>query len=239
MRQQGDPRFEGLSAKELEQLPIDQLALLVLRRYQATNEWNTGNFLLGEMDRFDGNAKRVLREALDWLTVHGYLSLADPKQSSPNASFITRAGLAALERGVARTFAERRLDLDLHHRLERVRPQFLLGEYELAAFAAMREVEIYARELSGRQASDLGVKLMRDVWSPDDGALTDPALDKGERVALMELFAGAIGTFKNPPSHRQVDYDDPTEAAEVVLFADLLLRILDRTASRLGKPSGP
>ena len=45
---------------------------------------------------------------------------------------------------------------------------------------------------------------------------------------MMELFAGAIGTFKNPSSHRQVDYNDPTEASEIVMLADLLMRILDR-----------
>ncbi len=50
---------------------------------------------------------------------------------------------------------------------------------------------------------------------------------------MMELFAGALGTFKNPVSHRQVDYADPTEAAEVVLFADLLHRILDRIEKAL------
>jgi hypothetical protein len=44
----------------------------------------------------------------------------------------------------------------------------------------------------------------------------------------MELYAGAIGYFRNPPSHRKVDYDTPTMAAEVVLLADLLLRLLDR-----------
>jgi uncharacterized protein (TIGR02391 family) len=49
---------------------------------------------------------------------------------------------------------------------------------------------------------------------------------------LMELFAGAIGTFKNPPSHRQVDYANPIEASEVILLADLLMRLLDRTQSQ-------
>lgn len=50
----------------------------------------------------------------------------------------------------------------------------------------------------------------------------------------MALFWGAIGVFKNPSSHRQVDYKDPTQAAEVVLLADLLLRLLDDVEARLG-----
>ncbi len=35
----------------------------------------------------------------------------------------------------------------------------------------------------------------------------------------MGLFAGTIGTSKDPPGHWQVDYDDPTEASEIVLLA--------------------
>jgi hypothetical protein len=44
--------------------------------------------------------------------------------------------------------------------------------------------------------------------------------------------------FKDPSSHRPVDYDDPIEAAEIVLFADLLERILDRIARRLTGAEG-
>jgi uncharacterized protein (TIGR02391 family) len=72
----------------------------------------------------------------------------------------------------------------------------------------------------------------------EGGKLADSNLDPGERVGIMELFAGAIGTFKNPPSHRQVDYADPTEASEVVLFADLLMRLLDRVEKRLTGSGG-
>jgi len=68
---------------------------------------------------------------------------------------------------------------------------------------------------------------MRKVFG-NGGSLEDTELDPGERVGVMELFAGAIGTFKNPPSQRQVDYANPTEASEVVLLADLLMRLLDR-----------
>jgi uncharacterized protein (TIGR02391 family) len=74
---------------------------------------------------------------------------------------------------------------------------------------------------------------MREAFKADGGPLADPNLDPGERVGVMELFAGAIGTFKNPPSHRQVDYSDPTEASEVVLLADLLMRLLDRAELKL------
>jgi uncharacterized protein Ymh len=44
----------------------------------------------------------------------------------------------------------------------------------------------------------------------------------------MSLFAGAIGLFKNPASHRRVDFADATEATEVVLLADLLMRLLSK-----------
>ena len=47
-----------------------------------------------------------------------------------------------------------------------------------------------------------------------------------EARATMQLFAGAIGLFKNPASHRPVNYTDPTLAVEVVLLADLLLRLV-------------
>ena len=82
---------------------------------------------------------------------------------------------------------------------------------------------LIARDKPGQSSSAQSIFV-----KPGDGPLSDSSLDSGEQVGMMELFAGAIGTFKSPSSHRQVDYDDPTEASEVVLLADLLMRILDR-----------
>lgn len=73
---------------------------------------------------------------------------------------------------------------------------------------------------------------MRRAFKSEGGALADGQAHAGERVAIMELFAGAIGAFKNPPSHRTVHFDDPVEAAEVIQLADLLLRLLRRAEQR-------
>ena len=96
----------------------------------------------------------------------------------------------------------------------------------------MKEVEVRVRQLANESQSLLGVKLMQRAFSAEKGVLTDPEADPGEQVAMMELFKGAIGLFKNPTSHRPVDYDDPTLASEVILFADLLLRLLDEVEQR-------
>jgi uncharacterized protein (TIGR02391 family) len=74
---------------------------------------------------------------------------------------------------------------------------------------------------------------MRKAFSPKDGVLRDPGAEAGEQQATADLFAGAIGTYKNPASHRTVQFDDPIEAAEAVQLADLLLRVVHRAERRL------
>ena len=49
---------------------------------------------------------------------------------------------------------------------------------------------------------------------------------KGEREAVAHLFAGAIGLFKNPSSHRNIK--PVFEAtAELIYFANYLLRLVE------------
>lgn len=233
---QGTPRkLTDLTSSEVEQLPLDRLGLVVLRYLVDTGEWSSYNFLLNvnhPIKKFELTASKCLSEALNWLISKSLVARGTPEKHEASSIFVTRQGFLVLEKGLDLLLARELLDINLHTTLRKVQSQFLIGEYELAAFAAMREVEIRVRHLSGADSSLLGVALMQQAFRKE-GSLTDSSLDSGEQVAIMNLFSGSIGTFKNPSSHRQVDYTDPTEASEVVLLADLLMRMLDRIEARL------
>ncbi|WP_329452895.1 TIGR02391 family protein [Streptomyces sp. NBC_01724] len=101
----------------------------------------------------------------------------------------------------------------------------------------MKAVEVAVRDASGLDNSLVGVKLMREAFRPHEngkagGALADAEAEGGEQTATANLFAGAMGAYKNPASHRTVDFDDPIEAAEIIQFADLLLRQVERAKRR-------
>ena len=223
----------SLSNAEVAQLPVDRLALLVLDDALRVDTWNWRNWALGfAQDRpREGlaDAQNAIAEAWGWLMAKTLISTKGTGGSYDFHDFrVTRAGREALERGLPYVRAAIRLDVELVAPLEqKVRPQFLLGDFELAAFAAMREVEIAVREQGGLGTDLVGVALMQNAFR-EGGPLHDPEVHPAESVAQMNLFAGAMGLFKNPASHRRVDYQDPGEASEVILLADLLLRILRR-----------
>jgi len=176
---------------------------------------------------------QAIIEAWEWLAVQRLVARV-PADHSERA-FVTRRGYRILEAddGLALLRAEARIGVDLHPLIQRrVRRQFFLSEYEAAALLALKQVEIRVRQVSGASEGDIGVKLMRKAFK-SDGLLSDPEQEAGEQEATSALFAGAIGVFKNPSSHREVQFDDPTYASEVVLLADLLLRMLDRIEARL------
>src|SRR5689334_2049255 len=105
---------------------------------------------------------------------HG-LVVRDASKSSPDEYRITRLGEDTLRHGIGRLAAAERLGLALHPSIaQRVEQQLLLGEYELAIFAAMREVEIRVRDLAGASSSLLGVALMQHAFGPRAGVLVDP-----------------------------------------------------------------
>ncbi|MEU6104154.1 TIGR02391 family protein [Streptomyces flaveolus] len=146
--------------------------------------------------------------------------------------------LAKDPQGITRFEARERLSGPLHPDLEdTVRTNFDLRDYETACFAAMKAVELAVRDASGLDNSLVGVRLMREAFRPHEngkagGALADAEAEGGEQTATANLFAGAMGAYKNPASHRTVDFDDPIEAAEIIQFADLLLRQVQRAKRR-------
>lgn len=227
---------------DLLKLPVDALAMLVLEDFQHSGPDVHGYFLDLASNYHDAfhsaGVSDALGDAWSWLEAHALIGLIPHPMDSLSFRRITSAGLDALERGLVPLKAGRRLDADVHETLSAVRSQYLLGQVGLAAFASLRQVEIRVRAMAGFSNDLLGTKLMGAAFrdSPPIGPLTDPGADGGEQKAIMFLFCGAIGAFKNPQSHRVVDDDDPVLASEIVLLADLLMRLLDRIEQRLSTP---
>ena len=108
---------------------------------------------------------------------------------------------------------------------------FIRGDYDTAVFQAFKEVEVAVRTKANLAATDIGVPLMRKAFDGKTGPLRDPGAVDAERDATAHLFAGAVGSFKNPHSHRNVPITDPAECVELLLLASHLLRIIGtRTA---------
>ncbi|MET9445465.1 TIGR02391 family protein [Streptomyces sp. NPDC006610] len=234
-------RYSGpVPTEQIRDLPTPELAMALLQSFGDVATINANNMLRGAEQAFDQNGERDkdhllgrLSDAWAWLEARG---LIGPHAKNTDSSWqrVTTDGreIAKDPSGQAKLWAADRLAGVLDPALEaKVRPIFNLGDYETACFAAMKTVEVEVRAASGLDASLLGVPLMRQAWKAG-GPLADEGAHAGEVVALMELFAGAIGAFKNPASHRTVHFDDPVEAAEVIQLADLLLRLLRRAQRR-------
>lgn len=67
---------------------------------------------------------------------------------------------------------------------------------------------------------------MRKAFDHKYGSLSDQTIPKVEREALSHLFAGAIGSYKNPHSHRNVAIE-AEEAVEMIMLGSHLLKIVD------------
>ena len=104
------------------------------------------------------------------------------------------------------------------------------GNLEEAVFAAFRMIEEEVRRRSGCEATDLGVSLISKAMNPKSPMLRFRSVDS-EQESVHSLFRGAIGAFKNPSSHRSVDYPDPVRVLELLAFASLLMHMLDAADS--------
>ena len=176
-----------------------------------------------------GEIDLALAEAWSWLVAQGLLVVFPNATGTPAYFLSRRAGKFADETEFRRFAAARMLQKEaLHSRIATdVWIEFMRGKFDIAVLLAMKAVEVAVREASGLPSDLVGVPLMREAFKLKGGPLTDDTSENGEQVARSALFAGAIGSYKNPQSHRDVNLDDPVEALEIIMLANHLLRIVD------------
>lgn len=172
--------------------------------------------------------QQAITEAFMWLQSTVLLIPTDP--GNPGHGWF-KFGRRARRMKTADDFAAFRQGMVLPRQLlhdaiaERVRLLHLRGQYDTAVFEAMKQVEVSVRQACGYGDGEIGTQLMMRAFGKG-GGLNDPAAQKSEQDALMFLFAGAIGSYKNPQSHRHVKLD-AREAAQIILLASHLLTIVD------------
>ena len=109
--------------------------------------------------------------------------------------------------------------------VNKVWPLFSRGAYDTAVFQAFKEVEVTVREAGGYAEEDCDVELMEKAFDPERGNLTKSTQTEDEKQAIQALFTGAMGLYKNPPCHRNINFT-VEEAAEAIIFANHLFKIV-------------
>ncbi len=207
----------------------------ILHRYTSSLAWLFQLPNLNKSVRSDWSLTeeewRLALQGVEELQRDSFI-MNDPDQGSANFKILTDKGLAIAEQDVADIKLPSvdienvlsRADL-----LNRVRNDFLDGDYDSAIFKAFKQVEEAVRAKAKQAPGVVGHNLMAAAFAPNGGVLKSPeAKTLDEEKALFFLFAGASGWFRNPTAHRTVGYQDPHDAAQILALANLLLDMLDK-----------
>lgn len=177
----------------------------------------------------------ALREAWAWLEGAALL-IPDTGYVGPHEMRVLsrRAKLIATESAGKSRRPHRKIEKNfLNVRIrDSVWSLFVRGKYDTAVLEAMKAVEVTVREAAGYTDADYGTDMIARAFNENNGPLRDESAQPAERAALRSLFVGAHGSYKNPHSHRNIPLNDPDEAAEIVLLANHLLRIVEARAAK-------
>jgi uncharacterized protein (TIGR02391 family) len=231
------------NSEELLRLDLEDVAAVILESLNSIEhlQLNRNDFAMARtVQEYPLAYHERLLKAL--MTGWGYLEREGLIAEMPTKAgwyFITDKGKTIRSRDDLNDYrASRTLPKYLLHPViaRKVEAAFQNAEYDTAVFQALREVEVATRNASGFSPTDIGAALMRKAFDPKTGPLRDDAAIELEKTAISEMFAGLIGAYKSPRSHRHVVLD-AAEAAEIIIFASHLLKIVDARAAKMEKPS--
>lgn len=230
------PDPESFSDLEPEELGAVLLHVLSSNSGDRINPYSFVHFLFeGSKPQYDAKFRAVITSAIEqawtWLLSEGLIAERFVA-TGPREFCVTRRGRSLRTSQDVEVYRKASLLPKhlLHPRIvEKVWTTFLRGDHDTAVFQAFKEVEVAVRNACEYAPDKYGPDMMRKAFA-QSGPLSDSLAPKAEREALSNLFAGAIGCYKNPHSHRHVILS-AEEAAEMVIFASHLLRIVEARAA--------
>ena len=235
--------------EEILRLEPEDLAVHLIRFLDSLGERDMVHFsrqhdfvtqLLNEYpDEHCDSVSRAFVEAWEWLYRQGFI-VPDPHLVHGRV-YVTKSGKDFSKPQGPRAYRDANImfrDL-LHKRIaSTVGRDFQDGHYEKAVHEAFRAVEHAVHEAAGL-GQLFGVNLMRAAFHPGTGPLSDLESLPAEQQGFSDLFAAAIGCYKNPGSHRYDPPSAPKAAAEMIVMASHLLRIVyERKAHKDSGDSG-
>jgi uncharacterized protein (TIGR02391 family) len=233
------PPVEALQAMSARDIGLMLLPVIVRTQQRPFVPSELVRSLCDEYAERNRGCGALMFEGIGYLERVGYLSEGMTRSVPLRMVMVTRAGRASLETGaLPGAHAARALQaVDLLHPVivGEALPEVDRGpdHFSTAILRAYRAIEIAVRDVGGFGGDRIGVPLMNAAFGPG-GKLREESSDGGEAEAVRQLFAGAVGAFKNPVSHRDVEERDPAKVLRLLAFASALLEIVDERRRALG-----